>query len=187
MICYTGRLILIERMEHLISSLLRLEKLRADAFELHFAPHDLSALTAQAWAELRPLYPDKDFRLSGRAGMRCDAYWIGEALKNILKNSCEHTAPGGRIRVQVEAAEASIAITVEDNGGGIPEEELPRLFQRFYRSSRAAAHGGAGLGLAITRAIVEKHHGTVYAENTPQGGLRITLCFPVLEGVLAVD
>ena len=74
-------------------------------------------------------------------------------------------------------------MTVEDSGGGIPEEELPGLFRRFYRSSRVRRDGGAGLGLAIARTIVEKHHGLVSAENTARG-LQISLCFPRLEGIL---
>ena len=87
------QLALIERMENLIYSLLRLEKLRADAYEMRFADHDLSALAGQVWAELQPLYPERRFQLAGSANLRCDGYWIGEALRNILKNSCEHTPP----------------------------------------------------------------------------------------------
>ncbi len=176
------QLALIERMEHLIYSLLRLEKLRTDAYEMSFADHDLAALTRQVWAELQPLYPEKELHLNGGANLRCDGYWIGEALQNILKNSCEHTPAEGRITVSCETAERSITMTIEDNGGGITEEELPRLFQRFYRSPHVPRSGGAGLGLAIARTIVEKHHGLVTAENSGRG-LQITLCFPKLEGI----
>ncbi len=176
------QLILIERMEKLIYALLRLEKLEADAYAMHFTAHDLFDLTQQVWSELQPLYPQKKFQLSGSAALRCDAYWIGEALRNILKNSCEHTPPGGEIRVVMETTERSIAVTVEDNGGGIPEEELPKLFRRFYRSARLHPGGGAGLGLAIARTIIEKHHGLLTAENTVRG-LKIMLCFPQLDGI----
>lgn len=176
------QLALIERMEHLIYSLLRLEKLRADAYEMSFADHDLTALARQVWAELQPLYPEKKLDLKGAANLRCDGYWIGEALQNILKNSCEHAPPEGRITISFETAERSITVTIDDNGGGIPEEELPELFRRFYRSSRGSRGGGAGLGLAIARTIVEKHHGLITAENSARG-LQITLCFPRLEGI----
>ena len=169
-------------MEKLIYSLLRLEKLRADAYEMHFADHDLHALAWEVWAELQPLYPEIEFALTGHAELRCDAGWISEALRNILKNSCEHTAPKGRITVTLETAERSITVTVEDSGGGIPEEEVPRLFRRFYRSGTPTPGGGAGLGLAIARTIVEKHHGLISAENTARG-LQITLCFPRLDGI----
>ncbi len=176
------QLALIERMENLTYSLLRLEKLRADAYEMRFAEHDLGGLARQVWSELQPLYPSKRFQLAGSATMRCDAYWLGEALRNILKNSCEHTPPEGQVDLIIEKTERSITLTVEDNGGGIPEEELPGLFRRFFRSSRARPDGGVGLGLAIARTIVEKHHGLVSAENTASG-LQIALCFPRLEGI----
>ncbi|NLZ92402.1 MAG: hypothetical protein GX922_00030 [Firmicutes bacterium] len=78
-----------------------------------------------------------------------------------------------------------LVLIIEDNGGGIAETELPKLFQRFYRSTQTMVGGGAGLGLAITKTIVEKHHGTIYAENTAQG-LRMTICFPLLDGVLSI-
>jgi signal transduction histidine kinase len=176
------QLALIERMENLIFSLLRLEKLRADAYEMRFAEHNLGDLARQVWSELQPLYPGKRFHLAGSAAMRCDAYWLGEALRNILKNSCEHTPPEGEVNIFITQTERSITITVEDNGGGIPEEELPGLFRRFFRSSRARPDGGVGLGLAIARTIVEKHHGLVSAENTARG-LQIALCFPRVEGM----
>jgi len=179
------QLLLIERMEHLISSLLRLEKLRANIYEMIFTEQNLSQLVKQVWEEIQPLYPEKAFSITGNATMRCDPYWMAEGLKNILINSCRHTPPDGRIEVSLVATDSSITITVEDNGKGIPEEELPKIFHRFYRSSPTQKEG-AGIGLAITRTIVEKHHGMIYVENTAEG-LKITLHFPKLEGILATS
>ncbi|MDW7650935.1 MAG: HAMP domain-containing sensor histidine kinase [Bacillota bacterium] len=179
------KFVLIERMEYLIYSLLRLEKLRADAYEMQFTPCDFSQLVWQVWEELALLFPEKSLIITGEATMRVDAYWMGEALKNIIKNACEHTASNGTIHVLLEAADASVSVTVEDNGGGLPEEEVPKLFQRFYRSSPTGLNEGVGIGLAITKTIVGKHHGTVYAENTMQG-LKVIMCFPLLDGALVV-
>ncbi len=177
------QLLLIERMEHLISSLLRLEKLRANIYEMSFTEQNLSQLVKQVWEEIQPMYSEKAFSITGNATMRCDPYWMAEGLKNILINSCRHTPPDGKIEVSLTATDSSITITVEDNGKGIPEEELPKIFHRFHRSAHTQ-QGGAGIGLAITRTIVEKHHGIIYAENTAEG-LKITLHFPKLEGILA--
>jgi signal transduction histidine kinase len=177
--------VLIERMEYLIFSLLRLEKLRADAYEMQFTPGDFNQVIRQVWEELMPLFPGRSLRVSGRASMRFDAYWMGEALKNIIKNSCEHTAHNGTIHVLLDTSDVSVTVSVEDNGGGLPEADLPKLFQRFYRTSRTALNGGVGIGLAITKTIVEKHHGTIYAENTAQG-LKIMMCFPILDGAMAI-
>lgn len=113
------QLLLIERMEHLISSLLRLEKLRANIYEMNFTEQNLSQLVKQVWEEIQPLYPEKVFSITGNATMRCDPYWMGEGLKNILINSCRHTPPNGRIEVFLAATDNSITITVEDNGKGM--------------------------------------------------------------------
>ena len=175
---------LIDRMEKLIYSLLRLQKLRTGAYELKFMPHDLNSVIRDVWDELMLLYPQKRFNISGDSGLlRCDEYWMGEAFKNLLKNACEHTAEDGTVCVSLSRLEKSIIVTVEDDGGGVPEEELPRLFRRFYSPSRQK--NGTGLGLAITRAIIEKHHGSVSAENAGTG-LRITACLPLLDGLLPI-
>ncbi len=182
---YTEKqLALIDRMEKLVYSLLRLQKLRAGAYELKFMPHVLNEVIAEVWEELEPLYPQKLFSVIGESGsLRCDEYWIGEAVKNLLKNACEHTAENGTVWVSCSRLEKSILMTVEDDGGGVPDEELPRLFRRFYSPSHR--NGGTGLGLAITRAIIEKHHGSVSAENAAKG-LRITVCLPLLDGALPI-
>ncbi|NLB43387.1 MAG: hypothetical protein GX815_14260 [Clostridiales bacterium] len=177
---------LIEHMEQLIYSLLRLEKLRADAYEMKFARQDLSQLIQQVWEKLQPMYTGKSFNISGNASLRCDASWLGEALLNVLKNSCEHTQDDGKITVFIDPSEASVTITIQDNGGGILNEQLPGLFHRFSRSHRASPKGGVGIGLAITKTIVEKHHGTIYAENTSEG-LKIIMCIPILDGILIVS
>lgn len=178
------QLALIDHMEKLIYSLLRLQKLRAGAYELKFMPHELGMLIREVWEELTPLYTQKRFSISGDSALlRCDEYWMGEAIKNLLKNACEHTSEDGTICVGLTHLEKSILVTVEDDGGGVSGEELPRLFRRFYSPSRQK--NGTGLGLAITRAIVEKHHGSVSAENAG-GGLRVTVCLPLLDGVLPI-
>lgn len=176
---------LIERMEKLIYSLLRLQKLRAGAYDMTFLPHDIAQLIGGVWSELEVIYPKKQLQISGNAlGFRCDEYWLSEAIENILKNACEHTKDCGNILVTIEQTDKSLNIAIEDDGGGMPEAELVHLFRRFYRSS--TQRSGTGLGLAITRTIAEKHHGSIEARNTPQG-LCITMCFPILDGVLAIS
>lgn len=179
------QLLLIERMEKLIYSLLRLQKLRAGAYEMTFLPHDIASLIDGVWTELEVIYPKKQLQICGDAqGFRCDEYWLSEAIENILKNACEHTQGCGKILVSIEQTDKSLIIAIEDNGGGMPEAELVHLFQRFYRSS--TQRSGTGLGLAITKTIVEKHHGSIEARNTSKG-LCVTMYFPILDGVLAIS
>jgi signal transduction histidine kinase len=107
---------------------------------------------------------------------------MGEAISNLLKNACEHTAITGKIMVTIESSDASVSVVVEDDGGGVAQEALSGLFERFSHGAAPAKPGGMGLGLSITKTIVEKHHGTTFAENGPNG-LRIILCLPVLDGL----
>ena len=132
-----GEIAQIERMEKLIYSLLRLERLCGSGYDFHFAPHDASEIARRAWRPLGRLWPDRAFSIEGTARVRCDEKWLGEALGNLFRNACEHTAAGGSIRVHIEQGEASAQIVVEDDGGGVDKADLPHLFERFYRAKSA--------------------------------------------------
>lgn len=176
---------LIEKMERLVSELLKLQKIRADSFDFVFDDATLELLTEETFAAFRPLYPQKRFELTGAAVLRCDRAWLGEALSNIVKNACEHTPENGWISAAIENGGESVTLTLEDNGGGVPASELPHLFERFYKAKNASPDS-TGLGLAITKEIVSKHHGTVTAENAEKG-LRLTLCFPKIDANKKID
>ena len=175
---------LIEKMERLIAGLLRLEKLLADAYVMQFASCEIAEPVRLVVSELGHLFPEKQFQVNCSGSMRCDKAWLGEAIGNIVKNACEHTAPNGVIRIDADTGERSVTLTVEDDGGGVPQEDLPRLFTRFHRTANAAPDS-TGIGMAITKTIVEKHHGTITAENGAKG-LKITMCFPVLDENLKI-
>ena len=169
----------IQRMENLIQSLLRLERLCADGYAFHFAPADAESIIREQWQSLQPIWPEKKLILEGTARIRCDENWLGEAFLNLLKNACEHTPANGIIRVQLERTEAAFFCVIEDNGGGVPPEELPKLFQRFYRAQHQSKNG-AGIGLAIVKEIIQRHHGNITAENGQQG-LKMTISMPMLD------
>ena len=168
----------IERMETLIGSLLRLEKLCADGYEFSFAEHAIRPLIENVWSRLLPLWPEKRLILTGDAVIRCDEKWLSEAFLNLLKNACEHTAANGKITVHMEQTDRAFFCAIEDNGGGVSEKDLPHLFERFYRAE-GEKQTGAGLGLAIVKEIIYRHHGHVTAENTKEG-LRFSISIPVL-------
>ena len=115
------------------------------------------------------------FRFTPQAGeerLTCDVPWSTEALGNILKNCMEHAASW----VQVTARETAIftEITVQDDGPGFDPEELPRLFQRFYRGKNAGENN-FGIGLSLSRQVLAQQNGTVQAENVLTGGARFIL------------
>ena len=169
----------IQRMEDLIGALLRLERLCADGYAFHFGTSDMENIIREQWQSLQAIWPDKKLMLEGAARIRCDENWLGEAFLNLLKNACEHTAEDGVIRVKLERTDAAFFCTMEDNGGGVSPEELPKLFQRFYRAEHQNKNG-AGIGLAIVKEIIQRHHGVITAENG-QEGLKMSISMPMLD------
>lgn len=105
---------------------------------------------------------------------------LGQILRNLLANALQHTPSGGRIGVAVALAEHGVVVLVRDTGRGIEAAELPFVFERFWRAdaSRARATGGAGLGLAIARQLVEMHGGRVSVESTPGQGAEFQVWLP---------
>jgi signal transduction histidine kinase len=98
----------------------------------------------------------------------------------LLENACKYTPDGGNVTVVGERKERELIITVADTGIGIAQEDLPRLFERFYRAQNARSESGMGLGLAIAQGIVEQHGGTIKVESTLGQGSRFIISLPLL-------
>ena len=177
-------LALISKMEALIQNVLTLEKLRSDTYRMNLREQPLEQLAERICRELQPLFPRKQLSVTGSALHRVDSQWFQEALGNVVKNACEHTAPDGCVEITIDRGERSVSITVEDDGSGVPPEELPRLFHRFHRTANAVPTS-TGVGLSITKAVVEKHHGMISAENTDRG-LRVSICLPIIDANLKI-
>lgn len=105
-----------------------------------------------------------------------DFSWTTEAVLNILKNCMEHTPVGGRIQVSYAQNAIYTEIVIEDNGNGFDKDDLPHLFERFYKGKNASEHS-AGIGLALARMIVTQQNGTLKAENRPEGGAKFIMKF----------
>jgi two-component system sensor histidine kinase BaeS len=112
----------------------------------------------------------------------CDAARLEQALQNLVANALRHTPEGGQITLSAEAAGGGVRLVVRDTGPGIPDEHLPRIFDRFYKidASRTDPYSksGSGLGLSIVKAIVERHGGTVSAGNIPGDGAEFVITLP---------
>jgi two-component system sensor histidine kinase BaeS len=126
----------------------------------------------------RGLTLERDF--SGNLQVLADADRLSQAFRNLLENSARYTDPGGTVRVTARRNGSGVRVDFEDSSPGVPAEALPRLFERFYRveGSRSRANGGAGLGLAIVRSVVEAHGGSIEAGASSLGGLRVTISLP---------
>ena len=114
--------------------------------------------------------------------MRIDPVRIEQVISNLLTNAIRYTPSGGNISVGVTSEEAGLVITVADTGEGIAAEDLPYIFERFYRSgsSRARKDGGTGLGLAIVKQMVEAHGGKVRVESEAGKGSVFSIFLPLL-------
>jgi two-component system sensor histidine kinase BaeS len=108
---------------------------------------------------------------------------LGQAFRNLLENSLRYTDPGGRLRVGVRRDAGRVAVAFEDSAPGVAAQAMPHLFERFFRveDSRNRAHGGAGLGLAIVRSIIDAHGGEISARASPLGGLAVAIDLPALQ------
>jgi two-component system OmpR family sensor kinase/two-component system sensor histidine kinase BaeS len=117
----------------------------------------------------------------GLPELHADPQRLGQVLGNLVANALRHTPAGGSVTVRAARAPAGVTFEVRDTGAGIAPEDLPRIFDRFYRAdpSRTRASGGAGLGLAIARRIVEAHGGTIWAESEPGRGTAVRFTLPV--------
>ena len=146
------------RMEELLQSSVEAVRPRAEAKGVNVT------------LELDPSLPD----------MELDATRVAQVIGNLLENAITHTPEGGRVAVTARADDGGVEIAVADTGPGIPPEELPRLFDRFYRAdpSRARATGGSGLGLTIARRLIEAHGGTIEAHSVLGQGSRFTIHLP---------
>jgi two-component system sensor histidine kinase BaeS len=112
-----------------------------------------------------------------------DAQRMEQVIGNLIGNSLRYVSGNGRIDLEILEKQPDVEIKVIDNGPGVPEEELPFIFDRFWRveKSRARVTGGAGLGLAISKQLVEGQGGHIMAQNRPEGGLVITITIPLIK------
>lgn len=168
-----------ERIDWLVETLLKLSRL--DAGVVVFEPKPLTAaeLTRQAAQALRIPMELREQRFEAElvdATLTVDPAWTAEALGNILKNCVEHTPTGGTIAVTARQTPLFTEISVTDTGPGIDPEDLPHLFERFYRGKNADENS-VGIGLALARQIVSAQNGTLQAANRPEGGARFTMRF----------
>jgi two-component system phosphate regulon sensor histidine kinase PhoR len=172
-----------QRMERLVKDLLRLARLDAGQETLDLIACDTRHLMDTLVTDLTPAAEERGQRIEvtiapGAETIRADPAKLHDALRNLVANAITYAPEQSTIRIDAAtAAGRRVAISISDEGPGIPEDDLSRVFERFYRvdKSRARDPGGTGLGLAIVKHLVELHGGTVRAENGPNGGARFTI------------
>lgn len=171
----------LDRIETLVQNLLKITKLDAGMIVLDKTLENVSDFAERVRDSfaLRAAQEGKEIILSGDESvlLLCDKSWIMEAVSNLVKNALDHTGEGGVIRIEWRAFTSFVQIAVKDNGSGIDPEDLYHIFKRFYRSRYSKDTQGIGLGLSLTKAIVEAHGGTVEVDSTLGEGTSFTLNF----------
>jgi signal transduction histidine kinase len=166
----------------LVDSLLLLARADSGTITLERQPVDFGRLVRETAAGIAVLAEERDVRLDVTAAdlrVLGDAGRLRQVLLILLDNALKHTPDGGTIAVRVERAGKCAQLSVQDSGSGIDPQDLPHIFDRFYRADRARATEGVGLGLSIGRWIVEAHGGRIAAANTPGSGALFTVTLPL--------
>jgi signal transduction histidine kinase len=175
----------VERLTDLVDQLLDLSKLESGAVPLELSEIRADALLDQVVAEWSEPASSRGVRIELEPGcpelvLRVDADRMRQVLANLVANAIRHSPEVGRVLLSACAEGSTTRLEVADEGPGIPADDLERVFERFYRSdpARSADVGGAGLGLAIARWIVELHGGTIRAATADPTGCRIVVELP---------
>ncbi|MCL2352034.1 MAG: cell wall metabolism sensor histidine kinase WalK [Firmicutes bacterium] len=175
----------VDRMTYIVSDLLNLVKLDRQDTTLNIAKTDLNRMLESVLKRLSPLAEEKhiDLILESNREVTIDAdeVKLSLAITNLVENGVKYTPPEGTVRVAVDADHQDAYITVSDTGIGISEDELPKIFDRFYRvdKTRDRETGGTGLGLAITRAAVLLHNGGIRVVSKENEGSIFTVRVPI--------
>ena len=160
-----------ERLEDLINEFFDITRFNLSHLELEKQPTDLTRMLQQVVSEFEPMLAEEQLTctldLPARMDYSCDPDKLARVFDNLLRNACHYSTPGTNVQISGAETDTSIVLSFHNEGRTIPPEKLERIFDQFFRldSSRATRTGGAGLGLAIAKEIVELHGGTISARS----------------------
>ena len=183
-----------ERLARLTEDLLTLSRIEQKRHQFEFEHHRVNRMIQDAIQLVYPIAARNNIALveepaPENATAWCDAEAVSQILSNLMENAVKYTPAGGRISVGARPLDGMIEIYVRDTGIGIPEEDLPRLFERFYRVDKARSRelGGTGLGLSIVKHLVAAHHGVTRVESKVNQGSTFYFTLPVDEALLGAE
>ncbi|MBT2690915.1 HAMP domain-containing histidine kinase [Bacillus sp. ISL-47] len=171
------------RLSDMVKNLFDLAKIDKNSFDIHKTPIDLNDFMRKIEAKFTPAFMDKRMILVVNCPeaiqLNADASRLEQIIFNLLDNSIKYSSPDGKTAITVSRHKKNINIRIKDNGKGIPEHELPYIFNRFYRvdKSRTRALGGTGLGLAIVKELIHAHGGTITVKSKENIGTEFEMVF----------
>jgi signal transduction histidine kinase len=176
----------IERLSLLVDDLFELATIESGALQLRLEETAIDDVMATAVAGAMPVAERAQVVLSFEpsatiATLFADPDRLTRVLANLLHNAIRHTPPDGTVNISTTIADSALLVSIADSGEGIPLEDLPHVFERFYRvdKSRSRRSGGSGLGLSISRGIIEAHGGRIWIDETGSTGTRVTFSLPI--------
>jgi two-component system sensor histidine kinase KdpD len=170
------------RLNHLVGNLLDMTRLESGAMKLDQEPvdiHDLISTAASQMEDYHFQHPIIHHIQENIPFVNLDAVLIAQVILNLLDNAGKYSQPGDPITISAKTIGREVEIAIKDCGVGIPQEDLERVFDKFYRVHRQEATAGTGLGLSICKGIVEAHGGRIWAANNPDRGVTVTFSLPV--------
>ncbi|MFW5816705.1 MAG: HAMP domain-containing sensor histidine kinase [Wenzhouxiangella sp.] len=176
----------IQRLDELIGQILGVSRVRNQA-QLAYQSVDLAemlrALIDSLGLEAETAGVHLHADLPERLALSADPEWLRRALENVLRNAVSHSPAGGEIQVRAcrrSNDPGTVEVTIADEGPGVPDDQLEAIFEPFVRltAERSETGAGGGVGLAIAKSALERHGGTIRAQNRPEGGLRVTITLP---------
>lgn len=174
-----------DRLQSLIKDLLDLSKIEQESFEIHFLPVDLKETLEEVVVILKSKAEEKQIDLQCHIDntklfmMEGDPYRLKQIFINLINNAINYSLPKGRVDISCIDLGDKIRVDITDNGVGISKDQIPRIFERFYRvdKDRSRNSGGTGLGLAIVKHLVEAHHGKINVKSEVNKGTTFSVIF----------
>ena len=177
-----------DRLYRIIENLLELGRMESGRVKLELLPINADEILLSAADEMKNASADRGVTLAlalpgDSPRVLADRLRLGIVFTNLLNNALKYTAPGGRVTLSGREEGGEVIFCVEDTGKGIPEENLPHIFQKFFRAPGCEEQGASGLGLAIVKEIVDAHGGDIKVVSSPGKGARFTFALKKAEPV----
>ena len=173
----------VDRMTQLVAELTELSRIETGKVELKLEPVNLNALVVEVIAQLKPQSERQRLTLETALAddlpaTPADKERIRQVIVNLLHNAIKFNRPGGSIRTSTKQSEDSVFVEVSDTGAGIAENDLPHIFERFYKADKSRAGQGSGMGLAIAKHVVEAHVGSIWVQSEEGKGSTFSFSIP---------
>ncbi len=173
----------VDRLSHLAGDLLLLARADAHRLRLHRVPERLDEILLECVGRMKTLAAERAISLwvdiEEPVDILCDPSLLERALLNLLDNAVIHSLDSGVVRARLDRSDAVAVIRISNDGPGIPQEDIAKVFDRFYRSDHTRTTPGAGLGLAIAKTVVEAHDGMIAIESDRTAGTIVTIALPI--------